>query len=173
MSLARIGLSNLYASTTRTLVDAIDTRTASRASIIIRALGGGNRFGPGGAVVKMDTEANPPAGPPPSSIKPRVKGLFEGDEARGGQSLRPRAAAPPKPSVSCWSSATVFPSEPVFVGRPGASAEDDGVLLFLGYDTLRRESFMGVLDAADMSELARVHSGSRCCVSFHGQWIPA
>ena len=36
--------------------------------------GGGNRFGPGGAVVKMDTEANPPAGPPPSSIKPRVKG---------------------------------------------------------------------------------------------------
>jgi len=30
-----------------------------------------------------------------------------------------------------------------------------------------------VLDAADMSELARVHAGSRCCVSFHGQWIPA
>ena len=99
--------------------------------------GHSNSFGPGGAVVKMDSET---------------------------------AAA--DSSVMVWSSPTVFPSEPVFVARPGATAEDDGVLLFLGHDMARRESLLCVLDAQSMQELARVYCGSRCCVSFHGQWIP-
>jgi len=131
---------------------------------------GANRFGPGGAVVKVDSDAHPPIG---------------GGGAPAGKLAAARAAAvaaaaaaaaPPRPkppSVTVWSSPTDFPSEPVFIGRPGATAEDDGVLLFLGYDTLKRESFMGVLDARDMTERARVWCGSRCCVSFHGQWIPA
>mmetsp|Transcript_38344 Transcript_38344/g.100557 ORF Transcript_38344/g.100557 Transcript_38344/m.100557 type:complete len:101 (+) Transcript_38344:732-1034(+) len=98
-----------------------------------------NGFGPGGAVVKVDTDS----------------------------------AERSAPCVTVWSSATAFPSEPVFVARPGGTAEDDGVLLFLGYDLARRESFLGVLAASDMTELARAYCGSRCCVSFHGQWIPS
>ena len=99
--------------------------------------GSSNNFGPGGAVVKMDSEAAVPG------------------------------------SVEVWSSPSVFPSEPVFVARPGGTAEDDGVLLFLGHDMARRESLLCVLDAESMHELARVYCGSRCCVSFHGQWIPS
>jgi beta,beta-carotene 9',10'-dioxygenase len=124
-----------------------------------------NTFGPGGGVVKMDTEANAAAGPPPST-KPRLR------TSAGLRGEPVPENCPVNPSVVSWASPTVFPSEPVFVPRPGATEEDDGVLLFLGYDTIRTESFMGVLDATDMSELARVYCGSRCCVSFHGHWIP-
>ena len=129
---------------------------------------GANRFGPGGAVVKMDAEANPAAWwVAPPSVKPAV------NRPPTQAAAASAAEGDTKPAVSVWSSATVFPSEPVFVARPGATREDDGVLLFLGYDTLRRESFMGVLEASDMSEAARVYCGTRCPVSFHGHWIPA
>ena len=121
-------------------------------------------FGPGGALVKMDTEANGVGGPPPST-KPRLR-----TEA-GLRGSEPESC-PTNPSVKAWSSASEFPSEPVFVPRPDATAEDDGVLLFLGYDTLRRESFLGVLDAIEMVETARAYCGARCCVSFHGHWLP-
>lgn len=131
--------------------------------------GAPNRFGPGGAVVKMDSEVNG-GGAAPLLVKPRVSGV-PGVDGRVPVTTAP--SAPTNPSVTTWSSATDFPSEPVFVGRPGGTAEDDGVLLFLGYDTIRRESFMGVLDAAGMGELARMYCGTRCCVSLHGEWIPA
>ena len=131
--------------------------------------GAPNHFGPGGAVVKMDSEANG-GGAPPLLVKPRISGVV-GLDSRVSEATA--QAAQLKPSVTTWSSATEFPSEPVFVARPGGTAEDDGVLLFLGYDTLRRESFMGVLEAETMAEVARVYCGSRCCVSFHGHWIPA
>jgi beta,beta-carotene 9',10'-dioxygenase len=125
-----------------------------------------NTFGPGGAVVKMDAEANG-GGEPPPSTKPRLR------TSSGLRGAPPPEDCPVNPSVLAWSSPNVFPSEPVFVPRPGATEEDDGVLLFLGYDLLRRESFMGVLSANDMAEMARVYCGSRCCVSFHGHWVPA
>lgn len=124
-----------------------------------------NTFGLGGAVVKMDAEANAGRQPPPST-KHRSR------SSSGLRGSPPPDDSPINPSVLTWSSPTVFPSEPVFVPRPGGSKEDDGVLLFLGYDLARRESFMGVLNASDMTEMARVYSGARCCVSFHGHWIP-
>lgn len=124
-----------------------------------------NIFGYGGGVVKMDCEAND-GGEAPPSTKPRLR------TEEGLRGAAPPEDCPVSPSVLTWTSPTVFPSEPVFVPRPGGEDEDDGVLLFLGYDMLRRESFMGVLDATDMSELARAYCGSRCCVSFHGHWIP-
>ena len=123
------------------------------------------RFGPGGAIVKMDTEAAGADAPLPTSRGWVAPADEEGCVTEDGR-------APP-PSITTWQSETVFPSEPLFVGRPGGTAEDDGVLLFLGYETVRRESFLGVLDAAGMRELARVYCGTRCCISFHGQWIPA
>jgi len=61
-----------------------------------------------------------------------------------------------------------LPSEPVFVRRPGATSEDDGVLLVmvLADDT----DYLSVLDAKDMTEIARAHipANVRGATTFHG-----
>ena len=103
-------------------------------------------FGPHGAVVKMDADAGVAM-------------------ARGN--------TPSNAPVTTWSDGVVYPSEPIFVPRPGGRAEDDGVLLVLGYDTSRRESLLLIIDAPSMSEVARAYTGGiRCPPTFHGQWIP-
>ena len=76
-------------------------------------------------------------------------------------------------SATVWKEVNCYPSEPIFVGKPNGDDEDDGVLLSQVYDGSRRESFLLVLDAKDMTELARCYTGSRLCVSFHGQFIAA
>ena len=76
-------------------------------------------------------------------------------------------------SATVWKEANCYPSEPLFVGKTDSDIEDEGVLLSQVYDGSRRESFLLILDAKDMTELARCYSGSRSCVSFHGQFIDA
>ena len=76
-------------------------------------------------------------------------------------------------SATVWKEANCYPSEPIFVGKPQSDIEDDGVLLSQVYDGARRETFLLVLDATNMTELARCYTGNRSCISFHGQFIPA
>jgi hypothetical protein len=40
------------------------------------------------------------------------------------------------------------------------------------YDGARRETFLLVVDATDMSEVARYYTGTRIPISFHGQFLP-
>ena len=80
-------------------------------------------------------------------------------------------------AVTVWKASNCYPSEPVFVARKEEAGaeyeeEDDGALLSLVYDGVRRESFLLVLDARDMTELARCYTGFRTCISFHGSFIP-
>jgi beta,beta-carotene 9',10'-dioxygenase len=63
-----------------------------------------------------------------------------------------------------------YPGEPVFVARPHAEREDDGVLLSVVLDAHAGTSFLLVLDAADLSELARAHAPHHIPFSFHGQF---
>ena len=51
-----------------------------------------------------------------------------------------------------------FPSEPIFIARPDAQNEDDGVVVSIVLDTTLSspKSFLLVLDAASFHELARV-----------------
>ncbi len=69
-----------------------------------------------------------------------------------------------------WSEPGCYPGEPVFVARPGAEREDDGALLSVVLDADARTSFLLVLDAADLSELARAHAPHHIPFSFHGQF---
>ena len=46
-----------------------------------------------------------------------------------------------------------FPSEPAFVERPGATSEDDGVLLVMVLS--EDNDFLSILDAKDLKEIAR------------------
>ncbi len=67
-----------------------------------------------------------------------------------------------------------YPGEPTFVPRPGASDEDDGWLLTLGYDAERETSHLIVLDAKDPRKvLARARFDHHLPFPLHGAWAPA
>jgi beta,beta-carotene 9',10'-dioxygenase len=69
-----------------------------------------------------------------------------------------------------WSQPSCYPGEPVFVARPEAENEDDGVLLSVVLDAEQSRSFLLVLDASDLSELARAQAPHHIPFGFHGQF---
>lgn len=69
-----------------------------------------------------------------------------------------------------WSEEGCFPSEPIFVPHPNSQAEDDGVVLSLVLDFANHRSFLLILDAKDMSELARAETPHAIPVGLHGLW---
>ncbi len=71
-----------------------------------------------------------------------------------------------------WHDRGAYPGEPVFVRRPGGRREDDGVLLSVVLDATRRTSYLLVLDARDMSELARAAVPHHIPFGFHGLHAP-
>lgn len=72
-----------------------------------------------------------------------------------------------------WSEPGCYPGEAVFVARPGSEPEDDGVLLSVVLDAHAGTSFMLVLDAADLSEIARAEVPHHIPFGFHGQFARA
>ncbi len=73
-------------------------------------------------------------------------------------------------SYKSWSEAGCMPGEPIFVTRPGAGAEDDGVVLSLVLDFATHKSFLLILDAHDMKELARAAVPQAVPLGLHGLW---
>ena len=71
-----------------------------------------------------------------------------------------------------WSHEGCYPSEPVFVPNPNATQEDDGILLSVVLDTKQKHSFLLVLDAATMTELARAHAPHHIPFGMHGIFLP-
>lgn len=69
-----------------------------------------------------------------------------------------------------WQERAAWPGEPVFVPAPGADGEDEGVLLSVVLDSDKGTSFLLVLDARDLSELARAEAPHHIPFSFHGQF---
>ncbi|HKJ37042.1 MAG TPA: carotenoid oxygenase family protein [Solirubrobacterales bacterium] len=69
-----------------------------------------------------------------------------------------------------WSEPGCYPGEAVFVATPDGDSEDDGVLLSVVLDSRSERSFLLVLDAADLSELARAEAPHHIPFSFHGQY---
>lgn len=69
-----------------------------------------------------------------------------------------------------WSQAGCYPGEPVFVARPGAEGEDEGVLLSVVLDASAESSFLLVLDASDLSEIGRAGVPHHIPFGFHGQF---
>jgi carotenoid cleavage dioxygenase-like enzyme len=70
-----------------------------------------------------------------------------------------------------WSAPGCFPGEPVFVRDPGAEAEDAGVILSVVLDAQAGHSFLLVLDAATLEELARADAPHHIPFGFHGQFL--
>ncbi|CAJ0823703.1 2209_t:CDS:2 [Entrophospora sp. SA101] len=75
-----------------------------------------------------------------------------------------------KEVVAMWGTENCYPSEPIFVPEPGEDhEEDDGVLLSVIFDGLKISSFLIVLEAKTLTELARVNLPQVIPLSFgHG-----
>jgi beta,beta-carotene 9',10'-dioxygenase len=72
-----------------------------------------------------------------------------------------------------WEEDSAWAGEPVFVPRPGATEEDDGVVLSVVLDTEAAASALVVLDAASFTEIARAHAPHHIPFGFHGQFFSA
>ena len=62
--------------------------------------------------------------------------------------------------------------EPVFVGRPGATEDDDGVLLAVGTAPGGGKSALSVVDAATMKRVALLEVDVTLPLGFHGNFQP-
>ena len=76
-------------------------------------------------------------------------------------------------TTATWAADGCYPGEPVFVAEPGAEAEDGGVLLSIVLDGNAGASFLLVLDAASLDELARAEVPRHIPFGFHGQFASA
>lgn len=76
-------------------------------------------------------------------------------------------------SHQVWDEPGAWAGEPVFVPRPGAEAEDDGVVLSVVLDTDAGTSFLLVLDAQTFTEIARARAPHHIPFGFHGQFFSA
>lgn len=72
-----------------------------------------------------------------------------------------------------WKDPSCYPSEPVFVPRPGGEEEDDGVVLSSVIDLkgTGRPPFLVVLDAKTFTELGRAEIPADVPFGFHGIFI--
>jgi carotenoid cleavage dioxygenase-like enzyme len=71
-----------------------------------------------------------------------------------------------------WHEPDCFPGEPIFVPAPDRSGEDHGVLLSVVLDAPAARSFLLVLDARDLRELARAVLPQPVMIGFHGTFVP-
>jgi beta,beta-carotene 9',10'-dioxygenase len=67
-----------------------------------------------------------------------------------------------------WGERGAYPGEPIFVRRPGARREDDGVLLSVVLDGAARTSYLAVIDARTLGDVARAAVPHHVPFGFHG-----
>ena len=72
--------------------------------------------------------------------------------------------------ASTWREDGCYPGEPVFVASSEAADEDGGVLLSIVLDARKGNSFLLVLDAGSLDELARAEVPHHIPFGFHGQF---
>uniref|UniRef100_A0A8D3E3S3 Retinoid isomerohydrolase n=1 Tax=Scophthalmus maximus TaxID=52904 RepID=A0A8D3E3S3_SCOMX len=72
-----------------------------------------------------------------------------------------------------WQEPDSYPSEPLFVQTPDGVDEDDGVLLtIVAAPGSQRPAYLLILNAKDLSEIARAEVDCSIPVTFHGMYKP-
>jgi carotenoid cleavage dioxygenase-like enzyme len=67
-----------------------------------------------------------------------------------------------------WHEPGCYPGEPIFVARPGGQDEDDGLVLSVVLDANAEDSYLLILDAADLQEVARARAPHLIPHGLHG-----
>lgn len=70
-----------------------------------------------------------------------------------------------------WHTPNHYPSEPVFVPAPDTRSEDEGLLLSVVLDGPRGTSYLLVLDALNLEEVARAEAPQHIPFNFHGEFF--
>ena len=65
----------------------------------------------------------------------------------------------------------LFPTEPLFVARPGAEEEDDGVVVMSGIDGAQEKGYVIVYNAKDMKEVFRATSPRKTLFGVHSKFF--
>lgn len=73
---------------------------------------------------------------------------------------------------SFWYEPGCYPGEPIFVGKPDRTEEDDGVVMSVVLDENEGTSFLLILDAQSFGELARVNIPQPILFGYHGAYFP-
>merc|ERR1711971_1210788 len=64
----------------------------------------------------------------------------------------------------------LFPTEPLFVARPGAVDEDDGEVVMSGIDGGKEKGYVIIYNAADMKEIFRATSTKKTLFGVHSKF---
>lgn len=75
--------------------------------------------------------------------------------------------------VKGWFEPGCYPNEPFMIPRPGARADDDGVVLCVVLDARVQRSMLLVLDAQSFTEIGRATVPGIIPFGLHGQLMPA
>ena len=70
-----------------------------------------------------------------------------------------------------WKCKGCFPTEPVFVAKPGSTEEDDGIILSLVLDVPAQKSFLLVLDAKTFKEISRIYAPHHIPFTVHSKFF--
>ena len=70
-----------------------------------------------------------------------------------------------------WHSEGCHPGEPCFIPSPDSKDDQDGILLSIVLDTLHGNSFLMLLDASTMQEIARATVPEPVVFGFHGKFF--
>lgn len=70
-----------------------------------------------------------------------------------------------------WREPDCYPGEPIFIGRPGRVAPDDGVIVSVVLNAAKGNSFLLVLDAHSFDELARAEIPHAILFGYHGAYF--
>lgn len=71
-----------------------------------------------------------------------------------------------------WKQENCYPGEPIFVQDSSAESEDEGVILSVVLDINKKTSFLLMLNATNLKEIARAEVPQHIPFGFHGQFLP-
>jgi beta,beta-carotene 9',10'-dioxygenase len=70
-----------------------------------------------------------------------------------------------------WQCKGCYPTEPVFIAKPNSKDEDDGIILSLVLDALAQKSFVVILDAKNLKEIARIYAPHHIPFTVHSKFF--
>ncbi len=76
-----------------------------------------------------------------------------------------------KAKNTTWFREGFYAGEPVYIPHPQAKAEDDGVILTIVNNLKEKTSFLLILDAKELKELARIEAPHFIPFGFHGRFF--
>ena len=75
-------------------------------------------------------------------------------------------------SGQVWWKENHYTGEPFFVPRPGATEEDDGIVIVIAFDGVTELSYLLLLDGQTFETVAEARLDTYIPMSIHGNWFP-